>query len=413
MNTLHPLTNATFGPHCKRVAVLATSLGFVLPFALVSAAGLYLSLIRDGLQPTIVRATMALGAVVVACILWRTYRFSSAVRRSFEIVLLADAVTLFGLLPLEWWGIDVSPAAWATLFLGLDAALVSVVCGSMRSALFEIHLSESIVRASIKAGFPTALKRPTSIWRPVMVASFALHAVLVPCCAIRGANGMALIWFAVVLISLWPALSRSARLLCAMVVCAIAVALLFASNAAIERWFNAVADPYADGYMWHAFAKVLRRAAFSCGATFSELLLLVPGHGDYMVLAEAADVFGALGLSAIMLAALIGICWAAWSSYGISSERRAVAAGLLTTIVAPMLFNVCSAFHVIPFFAVSFPLLSAAPFAWTVAPFATALLVLMIRDALPACGVQSPRDELPSYVDARSQNSSPVSSDEC
>ncbi len=413
MSTLHPEINATLGAYRERAVLVATSLGFVLAFALVAVAGLHLSIIRDGLQDTAMRAAMALGAVAAACVLWWVHRHSNATVRSLDMVLLADATMLLGPLVPAQLGIGVVPASWLSFALAIDAVLVAVACGSLGSALFEIRLSEAIVREARAAGFCAALHRSTVAWRPVMVASLVLHAALVPCFAGRGAIGMALIWCVVLLVSLWPALSRSARRIGVAALVAIVAAVLFANTVALERWLNAAVDPYADGYMWHAFAHVLRGSAFGHGTGFSEALLLVPVHGDDMVLAEVADVFGTLGLSTVLLAALGGICWAAWSARTLPGGRRAMAAGLLATIAAPLLLNACDAFHVLPFFAVPFPLLSVSSAAWIAAPFAMTLLALVIRDELPSGDAQPSRPALPPRADARSRNGEPVPSEEC
>ena len=245
-----------------------------------------------------------------------------------------------------------------------------------------------------------------------MVASLVLHAALVPCFAERGAIGMALIWCVALLVSLWPALSRGVRRAGVAALVAIVAAVLLANTAALERWLNAAADPYADGYMWHAFAHVLRGSALGHGTGFSEALLLVPAHGDDMVLAEVADVFGTLGLSTVLLAALGGICWAAWSARTLPGGRHAMAAGLLATIAAPLLLNACDAFHVLPFFAVPFPLLLVSPAAWVAAPFAMTLLALVIGDALSSGDVQPSHDALPPRAGARSRNGAPAPSEE-
>ena len=412
MSTLHTSITATLGAYRERAVLVATSLGFVLAFALVAVAGLHLSIIRDGLQDTAMRAAMALGAVAAACVLWWVHRHSNATVRSLDMVLLADATMLLGPLVPVQLGIGVVPASWLSLALAIDVALVAVACGSLGSALFEIRLSEAIVREARAAGFCAALHRSTVAWRPVMVASLVLHAALVPCFAGRGAIGMALIWCVVLLVSLWPALSRSARRIGVAALVAIVAAVLFANTVALERWLNAAVDPYADGYMWHAFAHVLRGSAFGHGTGFGEALLLVPVHDDDMVLAEVADVFGTLGLSIVLLAALGGICWAAWSVRMVPAGQRAVAAGLLAAIAAPLLLNACDAFHVVPFFAVPFPLLSVSSAAWIAAPFAMTLLALVIGEALPSGDARPSRDALPPRAGARSRNGASAPSEE-
>lgn len=406
MSVLHSSIDKALGAYRERMVLLTTSLGFVLTFALVAVAGLHLGIIRDGLQDTAMRAAMALGAVAVACVLWRAHRYSNATVQSLDMVLLADATMLFGLLVPMQLDAGVVPASWPSFVLALDAALVVVVCGSLGSAVFEIRLTEVIVREARVAGVRTIPKRSAIVWRPVMAASLVLHIALVPRFTEQGAIGMALIWFAALLVSLWPALSRGVRRAGVAAFVAIVVAMLLVNTTALERWLNAAGDPYADGYMWHSFARVLRGSAFGRGAGFSDALHLVPVHGDHMVLAEVADVFGTLGLSIVLLAALGGTCWAAWSVCMVPAGRRAMAAGLLVVMAAPLLLNACDVFHVVPFFAVPFPLLSASPAAWIAGPFAMTLLALVIHDELPPC------DERLSRACERSQNGLSELSDE-
>ena len=96
----------------------------------------------------------------------------------------------------------------------------------------------------------------------------------------------------------------------------------------------------------------------------------------------------------------------------VPAGQRAVAAGLLAAIAAPLLLNACDAFHVVPFFAVPFPLLSVSSAAWIAAPFAMTLLALVIGEALPSGDARPSRDALPPRAGARSRNGASAPSEE-
>ena len=351
---------------------------FVAAMVVLALEGVGLRYVENGVTGAalcLMRMAAAVAAGMGAWWLIRRCRSSALCTASLCGSILS---LVLGIVLASFGGFSIRISGYVGMAVSAAAVLAVMAAATYGAAMREIAFTKESTSAANSVVVKTEEPLLGRIWAPFMAGALTILCAVSACYAFNGRAAMVILAFVVACIILWKRLTHGVHLLLVAVGVS-GVAVLACTNIrGLEMWFNAFSDPYAYGYVWFTFLRVLSQGLFPRGVVPGAYWPLVPMGTTEFVLAEVADTLGVLGLVSSLLLAAMGLYSGVMAAVGEHGQRHDIALGFTSLMAASALLNTLKVFHIVPFFALSFPMLSDSVYAQFLVPFMATVVAMIL-----------------------------------